>query len=278
MTHRNLNPLKMNKRWHIAAMVALAMLTGCSQRPKGVLGPEDMARLLVDIHIGESVVENNFRHYDSDSARSVLRQSIYAKHGITSQEADSSFMWYGRHMDEYIEVYDRVNEILNSKIAEAQEMAGASTADLSGQTFSFEGDSVDVWSDVRYRRLSSTMPSNFISFNIPSDRNWEKGDAYELRAKIIGASGMPEAVITAEYHDGTREYVTSGLSADGWGSIKLVLDSARMPFNISGHIYYEPRDGEVAFIDSLSLTRTRWGAHQRQARSNVKSFKSKQRL
>lgn len=273
------NQMKMNKRWHIAAVVALTLLTaGCSQRPKGVLDREDMAQLLADIHIGESVVDNNFRHYGSDSARSVLRQSIYAKHGITAQEADSSFMWYGRHIDEYIEVYDRVTDILNGRIAEAQEMAGSSGTDMSGETFSFEGDSVDVWSDVRYRRLSSAMPSNFISFNLPSDRNWEKGDAYELRSKMIGGRGVAEAVLMAEYHDGTREYVTSSLNADGWGSVKLVLDSARAPFNISGHIYYEPREGEVAFIDSISLTRTRWGGHQRQARNLVKSFKSKNRL
>ena len=268
----------MNKLLCISGLAALLCVTSCSQRPKGVLNREDMAQLLVDIHIGESVVENNFRLYGTDSARSVLRQSIYAKHGVTAEQVDSSMMWYGRNMDQYIEVYDRVTEILNDKILAAQEQAGATATDISGQTFSFEGDSVDVWSDIRYRRLSKNMPSNYIYFSIPSDRNWEKGDAYELRSKLMGGKGMAEAVITAEYHDGTREYVTTRMSGDGWNSLKLVLDSARTPFNVAGHIYYEPQNGEVAFIDSISLTRTRWGAHQRDARARVKSFKKKSQL
>ncbi|MDE7024977.1 MAG: DUF4296 domain-containing protein [Paramuribaculum sp.] len=268
----------MNKLPYILGMGAALCLAACSQRPDGVLDQDDMAQLLADIHIGESVVDNNFRHYNSDSSRSILRQSIYAKHGITPAQADSSFMWYGRHMDQYIEVYDRVTEILNNRILAAQEQAGASSSDLSGQSFSFEGDSVDVWSDIRYRRLSSNMPSNYIYFSLPSDRNWEKGDAYELRAKMIGGKQSAHAVITAEYHDGTREYVTSQMGSDGWRSLKMVLDSARMPFNVAGYIYYEPQPGEVAFIDSISLTRTRWGAHQREARSRVQKFKKKSEL
>lgn len=268
----------MNKLLGILGAAILLCLTGCSQRPKGVLNREDMAQLLADIHIGESVVENNFRHYGTDSARSVLRQSIYAKHGVTAEQVDSSLMWYGRNMDQYIEVYDRVTEILNNKIVAAQGQAGSSTSDLSGQTFSFEGDSVDVWSDIRYRRLGMNMPSNYIYFSLPSDRNWEKGDAYELRSKLLGGKGMAEAVITAEYHDGTREYVSTRMGGEGWNSLKIVLDSARMPFNVAGYIYYEPKAGETAFIDSISLTRTRWGAHQREARSRVKSFKKKSQL
>lgn len=270
--------IKMNKLLCILGASALLCLAACSQRPKGVLDREEMAQLLADIHIGESVVENNFRHYNTDSARSVLRQSIYAKHGVTTQQVDSSLMWYGRNMDQYIEVYDRVTEILNNRILAAQEQAGSSTADLSGQIFSFEGDSVDVWSDIRYRRFATNMPSNFIYFSLPSDRNWEKGDAYELRSKFIGGKGMAEAVITAEYHDGTREYVSTRMGGEGWNSLKLVLDSTRTPFNIAGHIYYEPRPGEAAFIDSISLTRTRWGGHQREARSRVKIFKKKSQL
>ena len=254
----------------MGAIAAILLFSACSNRPDEVLSPEDMAQLLADMHVGESVVENNYRHYNSDSARNVLLQSIYAKHGVTSAQVDSSMMWYGRNMDKYIEVYDRVMEILDGRIAQAQDVAGASSVDISGQSFAFEGDSVDVWPDIRYRRLGANMPNNFISFSLPSDRNWEKGDAYELKLKLISAQGRAKALIMAEYHDGKREYITSSMNGEGWNSVKFVSDSARMPYNVSGFIYYEPVGKEVAYVDSISLARTRWGAHQREPRGQVR--------
>lgn len=251
------------------------MLLSCSTRPDYVLDPDDMAALLADIHTGEAVVENNFRHYDSDSSRSVLRQSIYAKHGVDAARVDSSMMWYGQHMDEYLEVYERTIDLLNADIAKAQEDAGSNSTDMSNQTFAFEGDSVDVWTDIRYRRLSANMPSEFIAFSLNSDNNWEKGDAYEFKYKLLGVHGTTRATLMAEYHNGTREYVSQNIGNNGWNSIKLVLDSTRTPYNVSGFIHYQPVKGEVAYIDSISLTRTRWGAHKKALRNNVKIFNLK---
>lgn len=97
-----------------------------------------MAGMLADMYMAESLVEMHHSDFTSDSARRVLRQSVYAKYGVSAQEFDSSLMWYGQHFDTYMKVNERTVEILN----ERDKKLGS--AILATNT-SFFGDSVDVW-------------------------------------------------------------------------------------------------------------------------------------
>ena len=75
-------------RINAAAVILLTALSaavgGCNPAPDGVLSPDDMARLLADIHIGESVSETERRVFNNDSILRVLKQSILQKHGMTT--------------------------------------------------------------------------------------------------------------------------------------------------------------------------------------------------
>ena len=102
----------------------LLLAAACDRRPDGVLGKEDMARLLADIHKAEIVAETNTRTYN-DSLKRVLRQSVYARHGVTTEDVDSSLSWYGYNMEKYLEVYDRVIEILEKERDDARLKAGS---------------------------------------------------------------------------------------------------------------------------------------------------------
>ena len=149
--------------------IILAIIVGCSSAPDGVLGKNDMADLLVDMNIGECVVEMNFREYNNDSLKKVLRQSILADHGLTSADYDRSIEWYGRNMDKYQDVYDEVIRRLEKRIAE--EKLNLSSDDINNATIaqstpssaptqtSFEGDSVDIWTQPRFYIFSSRIAS-----------------------------------------------------------------------------------------------------------------------
>ena len=78
------------------------MCVGCNSTPDYVISQEKMAQLLVDIHIGESVVDANMQEYELDSVKKALKQSIYIKHGVTSEQVDTSFIWYGENIEKYI--------------------------------------------------------------------------------------------------------------------------------------------------------------------------------
>lgn len=57
----------------ILSLVAmLSILVACNNVPDYVIPQEEMAQLLADIHIGESVVDANSREYMSDSLKKQL--------------------------------------------------------------------------------------------------------------------------------------------------------------------------------------------------------------
>ena len=63
--------------------------------------------------------------------------------------------------------------------------------------------------------------------------------------------------IVATYNDGTAEYVTLNEGSEGKKSLTLVLDSAKAATTVYGTIHYAPKPGEVSYLDSISVVRTR---------------------
>lgn len=270
----------MRNRFHILVVLAAVLLAAvaCSRVPDGVLPKEKMASLLADIHIGESVVESNGSKFPDDSLKRAFRQSIFARHGVTSEEVDSSLRWYGYNMEKYVEVYDRVLEILDERLVAAQENASSTgQSQLTGTAMSLEGDSVDVWYELRFRPFAYNLPSDRIRFFYPSDLNWEKGDVYTFRSKITGTGSPAEFIVGVEYIDGSTEHFTQLLHGDGWHEIRFALDSARNAREFFGELRYPSRGSEIAFVDSIQLIRTRWNPSKRPARDVMKSMKIKRR-
>ena len=90
--------------------------------------------------------------------------------------------------------------------------------------YATEGDSVDVWQGQKLRVFAANMPSDFTTFYLVNDRNWENGDVYTLSARISGMGDSPLRMsIAAEYPDGSRDYVTSDTKGNGWQHLDLPL-------------------------------------------------------
>ncbi len=84
-----------------AAIIMQPLITGCKRVPSSIIQPEEMAQLLADIHTGESVAEQNYGEFCNDSTKRILKQSIYARHGVSEEIVDSSLMWYGHNLERY---------------------------------------------------------------------------------------------------------------------------------------------------------------------------------
>lgn len=264
---------KPDTRILLFSLLAAAIVAGaCSRRPSGVLSKEEMAELLADIYEAESVADANGRAFATDSSKRAFLQSVYIKHDVTRAEVDSSFKWYGYNLEKYMEVYDRTIELLEQRLEKAQDVAGSSTEGIAEMSVNLQGDSVDVWPGMRWRRFTTSMPNDIITFALNSDMNWENGDVYMLRSKIHNNNGPLNYNITAEYSDGTMEYISRSMPGDGWHELTFALDSARHAQKVYGTISYTPSTGETVFIDSISLMRTRWGGHYRDARGTVSKF------
>lgn len=238
-------------KYILTIIIATLFIVGCNTTPNDVLPKEEMAQLLADIHIGESIVDVERTKYYSDSLKKTVKQSILIKHHVTQDQLDTSFAWYGRNIEEYIAVYDRVIEILDEDIMRLGSSIGDKTM------VSLEGDSVDAWQGYRSYSFNNKMASQYISFSLPKDHNWEKGDYYIWRMKLINNISPLKWSLIADYSDGSSDYIASSLSNEGWNEISLISDSTKTLNRIYGYIHVDTKENEIIYIDSISLSRMR---------------------
>lgn len=231
--------------------ILLALLTAaCSGVPSDVIQPEEMAQLMADVHTGEAVVDMNRWDYESDSMKLVFKESVYAKHGVTSEQVDSSMAWYGRNITRYMDVYDRTIEILEQRLTETGNREAAAAMSIAG-------DSVDVWPYPRYLSFTPLSPSGYITFRFNADENWEKGDVYTWRAKFIINGNDGEWGMAATYSDGAVETIYSGYGQEGWREITLRSDSTRTMTSLRGYMRADLGQTRMALVDSIEIIRKR---------------------
>lgn len=254
-------------RRHIPlAMLALSMITmSCDKTPDYVIKPDDMVDLLADIHKGESVIELNRSKYPGDSMRKVMKQSILLRHGVTQEQFDTSLVWYGHNIEKYIEVYDKVIEELEGEIKLADVSSDGTRVQMA-----VVGDSVDAWGDVRHRQFAFGEPSDIMKFNMRRDENWEKGDVYTWRFYVRKRISPMTWTLAADYNDGSTDYVYGFVSSEGWNEVTFVTDTAKVTSNLYGTIMLQPEPFESAYVDSITLVRTRHKPGE-YYRSNVKT-------
>lgn len=237
----------------VLLLFAMAVIAGCNNLPDGVLNKKEMASLLVDIHKGESVVDMQRGIYRNDSMRKVVKQSILLKHGVTQAQLDTSFVYYGNHIEDYLEIYDEVIKQLEEQLTTAKGNK------VNTPVFA-EGDSVNIWQLSPVYKLSSADELNNIIFNIEKDDTWKNGDNYMLKFKVVNSRQQQpkiKAVMYARYDDGRVELRPSPSLSNGWLKLRLVTDSTQMPQSVFGSISYTLEKGETVYLDSISLVRTR---------------------
>lgn len=235
----------------IAGLMTAAALTSCSKVPRSVIQPEEMARLMADVHTAEGVIDMNHRRFHSDSSRQVLRQSVYMRHGVTAEQVDSSLAWYGRNITYYMDVYDRTIEILDHRLIESGNRLAAAAA------LSIAGDSVDVWPGARLLRINDRLPSKLFTFSYDADQNWEPGDSYTWRAKFFNSTELNRWGIVAEYTNGTLEYQAGNVNGDGWHEMVFVTDSTLTAKRIYGFLSAANKPGLETVLDSVEMIRKR---------------------
>lgn len=236
-------------------IATLVILAACSKTPGYVISEGKMAEIMADIHTGEAVVDANGSSFRRDSAKQAFMQSICMRHGVTTQELDTSLYWYGHNLQEYMKVYDKTISILESRIADAEKAGGKSND--GPRSISLDGDSVNLWQGPSTVRNSANNPSEFLAFSFNTDKNWERGDRYTVSVRPINPRSAVFMTLVATYNDGTAEYVTLNEGSEGKKSLTLVLDSAKAATTVYGTIHYAPRKGEISYLDSISVVRTR---------------------
>jgi len=235
---------------HLCASALLAFtFSGCNKTPEGVLQQEDMAQLMADIHLGEAMIDFNYTTYPNDSTRKMLKQSIFAAHNVSAEQVDTSFVWYGNHIEEYIKVYDRTIEIIQER--------QRNTANAAHAQISVAGDSVQVWSGPQRLIVSTRMPSRIITFSLPPDSTWKKGDIYTLSYKLINSQSQVNSRILVDYAEGITGYSDETTTQHTTSLLQIQPDSTLTPVRIYGYMAFNPENNKAFEVDSILLTRVR---------------------
>lgn len=221
----------------------------CKHTPEGVLGQEEMAQLMADIHQGEALIDFNYSTYPNDSTRKMLKQSIYASHNVSAEEVDTSYVWYGNHIEDYIKVYDRTIEIIQQRQRDA--------AKSGNMQISVAGDSVQVWGGPQRLIVGERMPSRIVGFNLTPDSTWQKGDIYTLCYKLVNSQAKVQAKLLVDYSNGSTAYVDEPDIRQSKSTLKIQVDSTLTPLRVYGYMYFMPEKNISFEIDSISLIRIR---------------------
>lgn len=242
----------MNRLLPLLALL-LVLITACHRTPMGVPGQEQMARLLVDLHVADALADEQRTIFDTDSIRQVLKESVLAAHGMTQEDLDAAYDWYGHNLTDYIKVYERADSIITDTLR---------AIDLRERVerLAQGGDTADVWPLPPAYVFSRRAASDYLTFEVPHDSTWRRGDVYEFSARLVNSRSPLQVTMAVEYMDDRRTlevYDGGPVTADGPVSLELRLDSTRTAARIYGFARLTPAEGEEAVLDSITLTRTR---------------------
>ncbi len=238
-------------------------LSSCDRTPENVMGKEAMATLIADLYMGEAVVDYNYSSYPNDSTRKALKQSIYSAHGVDQELVDTSFGWYGNHIEDYIKVCDRSIEIIQER---QRDIASASSSQIA-----IAGDSVVIWTGPGHIVVSDNMPSRIVTFSFTPDSTWQKGDRFMLRYKPVNANVPMESRMLVDYDNGMTAYVADAAEQRSAMVQHIQVDSTLVPERVYGYLSLPRGSGEYE-IDSISVIRMRYyvipGSHLGSRRFN----------
>ena len=262
----------------LPSLLVVLSLLSCDRTPRGVMSVREMSDLIVDLQIADAYIDGHTADYPDDSTRQVMKQSIFKKHGITSQDYDSSLVWYSRNMEDYIKAHNRALTKLKERHEklekehfknmpsrlEPEEANGPLAGDAPrGQGLhpqivigGARGDTVDLWKGSRRYLLTGGARRGFIPFDLLPDAGKQAGDCYQLAYKLLSGGNGFKVSLNVDYTDGSTSQIARSTGNDGWATITLQSDTARQVRRVYGYVSYDMQRGSMACVDSLSLMRT----------------------
>lgn len=244
----------------IGMFLLLFCLVACQvKRPNTVLTDKQMEDVLYDYHIAKALTENV--SYGDSYKQVLIMESVYRKHGITSEEFDSSMVWFARYPDVLAKIYEKVTARLK---AEKESIAGLVALRDNKPKESLPGDSVDVWIERQIHLLTQMPMSNKLIFAVPSDTNFKARDTLRWNVQYRFFGKQPDSTnaplmalhIFYERYD-TLLTAVQRLYGAGLKTLTLSADTLGAIKEIRGSIYYPPSAFSTGtlLLDSISLMR-----------------------
>lgn len=249
----------------------LMLVSACSmKRPRTVLSNQKMSEVLYDYHLTKAIISN--RNVTNEEERQAYMNDLFRKHGITEAEFDSSLVWFSGNPDELVKLYEQItqrmgreNILLSRRIDERNSLLVAA----------MDGDSVDIWPERRFWRMTDKSLENLLSFNVKADNYFQHTDTLKWQMDFHFVNGEPRKseapLVTLQvwFDKDSMIYVRNSVTANGVQTLALANDTLGKIQNVQGSIYI-PRQrtsNNLILVDGITLLRLR--SAESKARANI---------
>lgn len=230
---------------------------GCSKVPKDILSEKDMQKVLADMLVAEAMVSGNYKVYQNDTIKLELYESVFRKHKISQAVYDSSLVWYGKHIDVYMKVYDRVIADLGKRVHDLGDVQ-ADAAPSTGR------DSVNIWPRRSMLVLEPRSVFNGMAFDIRPESSYPSGSSFVMGIRVWGLkpgmSAYPELRLRAEQRD-TVIMVDKTITRDGYYEAVVKTMPTRQVRRVYGSLWMNSVEKQPykIYVDSLHMMRYNYG-------------------
>ena len=233
--------------------------------PGKYLQPDEMERILYDYHLAQGMAQSEM---SGDSKQRELTEGIYhdailKKHGVTKADFDSSMVYYFRHTELLLKIYERLSKRLSNDAM----ALGASANDVNKYvTISNSGDTANIWRGERAMVILPKAPYNRMSFSYPADSTFRKGDKLMLNfeTQFLYQDGSKDGVAMLALRFSNDSVATRVLHMSSSSSYTLQLtDMGHVGIKeVKGFVYLGNNDPKsttlkIMFVNNIQLIRMR---------------------
>lgn len=239
------------------SLIIILLFAACSRVPKGIIPERKMQQILTDMYLAEEIINADPYSFRTVEEKTALYQSVFEKHRVTQAVYDSSLIWYGKHLD----IYMQVNNMALAEVNKRIEKIGHIEPEIA---YSPSKDSVDIWSIGRYYEFYPTAISNMITFNFRESEEYTSGSIFVLGIHIWGLatrlSTPIEVHLRAEQRD-TTVVVKNAITTDGYHEIILRSAPTQRIRQVYGYIRFNgsPQPYHKIYIDDLRMIKYLYG-------------------
>lgn len=220
-------------------MAVSLLLVACSDKPDGMIPESDLVDLMADMQLAEAYndVSNGYRTIGENRRKSGA--AVLKAHGITPEQLDSTLSWYGRNIDDYQALYDKVDKELNAR---RKKLLGGGND---------TGNLDDIWPYSPYLVFSPLSGTSSFSFSLPTPA-LAKGESVVWKM-YTGAQQAPKLMLGVDYEDGTTDLITRAMNVDRGVSVKIQTDTAKTVRRLYGVVRVPSRSMLPFRLDSIAL-------------------------
>lgn len=230
----------MNKAQFLISLFFVVLLfgiTSCGERPSYVLSEKKMVSLMADMELAEAYV--NTQGSSSNDERVEIGRRVLEAHGVSEETLDTTLAWYGRNMDNYSELFEKVDAEIEKRRKKYTEIPN-----------DVNKESDNLWPYMDHLIISDLTEEEGFSFSIPKP-DIDKGYVLKFSFFLPNSTGI-KGVLGVEYEDGYGEASIFNGSKNHI-EISVQTDSAKSVHKIFGSLLLKDVKSKPVYIDSIAL-------------------------